>query len=270
LRRFGWLARAAGPAGAATLFGAALARLDAVILSLITGSRVAVGLYGAGYRIFEATMFFSWALALAVLPRLSRLERRSAGLRRLFELACTAAAAVTVPLGCVLVLFGPTIVTTVYGSSFAGGGTALRILGGATALYGVFAIAAMTVAGQDRERQMLWVAIGAVVVNVALNLILIPPFGLNGAAVAMTAAQAVATVWTFAVVLRETGSVSFVRMFGAVSAGAAAMVAPALLIGSAAIALPTSLVAFAAIALAGIWLLHRQDLMLVVRAARPA
>ena len=89
--------RAAVPTGIASFFSYALARIDAVILSIMTHDSVVVGRYGAAYRIFDATLFVSWALGLALFPLLSRFKRGSHELRRLFAVSCMAATAATAP-----------------------------------------------------------------------------------------------------------------------------------------------------------------------------
>ncbi len=267
-RGIGWLGREALPTGVASFFSYAIGRIDAILLSAITGSAATVGLYGAAYRIFEATLFISWAFGLAVLPLLSRLERQTRSLGRVFEISCMAIAAITVPVGAAMGLFGPMIVEAVFGAEFEDGGTATRILGGGAALYGIFTVAALTIAGQNRQSTLPWIGAAGLALNVGLNFALIPPLGLDGAAIAMTATQALITVATMWIAISETGRVSPVRMFGAAIAGAAAMSAVALALGESAASLLASLIVYAIVFLAVEWLLHREDLELFARALR--
>lgn len=261
-----WLLRAAAPTGAAAFLGIALARLDTIILSELTNDDRIVGLYGGAYRLFDATLFVSWAFGLAIYPMLSQLGGAAGSLRRVFEVSCMAIAALTVPMGGLMALYGPVIVDAVFGSGFDGGGTATRILGGAAALYGVFSVGALTVAGQDQQRLFPLIAGVALGVNVALNLLLIPPLSLDGAALAMTVSQAVATGLAMWYGIRQVGGFSPVRVFAGVGAGAAAMLAPALLLAPGAAAIALSSLAFAVAFLAVEALLHREDLALFVRA----
>jgi O-antigen/teichoic acid export membrane protein len=210
----------------------------------------------------------SWAFGLAVLPLLSRLERQTRSLGRVFAISCMAIAAITVPVGAAMALFGPTIVESVFGADFEGGGTATRILGGGAALYGIFTVAALTIAGQDRQAALPWIGGGGLLVNVGLNFALIPPLGLDGAAIAMTATQALITIATMWIAIRETGAVSPVRMFGAAAAGLAAMCAVGLALGQGGLSMLASLVVYAVVFLAVEWLLHRDDLELFARALR--
>jgi O-antigen/teichoic acid export membrane protein len=263
-----WLGRAAVATGIASLFAYALGRVDAVLLSVITDDAAAVGLYGAAYRIFEATLFVSWAFGLAVLPMLSRLPKRSDELNRAFATASMAIAALTVPLGAAMALFGPEITEAVFGGEFADAGTATAILGGAAALYGLFTVAALTVAGQDRQGALPWISGVALAANVGLNLALIPSLGVDGAALAMSASQLLITIAAMAIAIRETGMISVGRAFSAVAGGAAAMGAVVALLGSGLAVLPLALGAYAIGFVAIEWLLHREDLQVFAQALR--
>jgi O-antigen/teichoic acid export membrane protein len=263
-----WLFRAAIPTGIATVLGTALGRLDAVILSVITDDAVAVGLYGGAYRLFEATLFVSWSFGIAVYPMLSRQRGGSRDLRRTFEISCLGLAAVTVPMAGSLFFFGPAILETLFGSGFGAGGTAARILGGAALFYGLFAVPALTLAGQDRQDLFPWISGWALVVNVALNFALIPPLGIEGAAIAMVVAQGLATAMSMWFALRETGRVSPIRMFAASLAGLLAMGAVMLLLGGGLGSLFVALLAFAIVFFVVEWTLHREDLYSFVAAFR--
>ena len=56
--------RAAAPIGLAGLFGIVLFRIDMVMLAAFEPHEV-VGRYGAAYRLFETTLFLSWAVGAA-------------------------------------------------------------------------------------------------------------------------------------------------------------------------------------------------------------
>jgi O-antigen/teichoic acid export membrane protein len=262
------LARVAVPTGIATFFGAGLARLDAIILSVITGDSAVVGLYGGAYRIFEATLFVSWSLGFAVYPLLSRGKRRSEPLRRVFELSTMAIAAMTFAIAGAMAFYGTEIVTAVFGPEFDGAGDAVRILSGAAAAAGIYNLALLTIAAKDRQGVFPWIGGIALALNVALNVILIPPYGLNGAAVAMLAAQVLAAGMAFWFAVRETGRVSVARMFASPLAALAAMALPPILFGFDAVVLPLSVAAYVAVFFAAEWLFWREDTRSFVQLVR--
>jgi O-antigen/teichoic acid export membrane protein len=262
-----WLLRTAFPAGIANALGAAIARFDAIILSLIAGN-VALGLYGGAYRLYEATLFLSWGFGLAVYPMLSRLAPEgSQRLARAFELSSLAITAVLVPLGAVLAFFPETLLTVVYGDEFTGGATAARILGGATVLYGAFIIATLVLTAREEQRVFTWVSAVTLAINIALNIALIPPLSVDGAAIAMTASQALLTGLMVALATRGIGRVSVRRILIAPGAGLLAISAAALLVGDALSGIGVALAVYAAVFFAVEFLYHRDDLDLLIRAA---
>jgi O-antigen/teichoic acid export membrane protein len=256
------------PLGISFFFVAILARADTVILSLFESTAV-VGLYGAAYRLFEGTFFVTAAFGLAIFPVLSRLDRDSTPpLARAYELACKAVVAVLTPVGAAMVLFAPTIVTGVFGDSFGGAATATRFLGVAAAFYGPFAISGGTLAARGRPKPLAWMVGIAMVVNIALNLALIPVWSLDGAAAAMALTQVTLTGGIMALTIKEVGRISLWRVFLGPIAGSAGMCAVAVLLGDGVPALLVSAVAYAVALLAVERTLFRDDVTIAIDAFR--
>jgi O-antigen/teichoic acid export membrane protein len=220
------------PLGLSTIFGAALARLDAVFLALLKDN-VAVGLYSAGYRLYEAVIFVTWSFGLAALPAFSRLgPGTSPSLSRAFEMGCKVLALVLFPIGTLFALFPAPIVEIVYGHSYLDATSALRLLGAATALYGFFMLGVQVLASQDRRR-VIAVAGGLVLVeNAALNLVLIPPFSFDGAAAAMAVSVATFAVVVVVAALRTSGRISWLRVVLGPTAGCTGMAVAAAVVGT--------------------------------------
>lgn len=194
--------------GIAIAFTAALARVDIVLLASFTNTST-VGLYGAAYRLFEGTLFLSWTLGAATYPVLSRLRRDTVPtIGEAYALACKANLVILLPVGAAFGLYGELIVRAVYGSDFAPAGMATRLLGVAVALYGLFALAAYTLAASDRQREILIVAAIVLVENVVLNLLLIPRYSLDGAAAAMAASQSTLTLLLMWQTRKSVGTIS--------------------------------------------------------------
>lgn len=253
------LAIVALPAGIATFFGAALARVDALILSLLT-DHATVGLYGAAYRLFDGTLFLTWGFGLAVFPVLSRLNRESSPtLGTAYELASKAIAAMLLPFGMVMVLFGPLIVKTLYGHAFDGAGAATQLLGGATFLYGPFALAALAAAARDRQKWVLWVTGPGLALNIALNFALIPSMSLNGAALAMTITQGLMSIAMIVLVAQLTGALSIARMYTGPAVAALGMCAAALVLGTGGLGFAVACVIYAPLLLLTERTFHPRD-----------
>jgi O-antigen/teichoic acid export membrane protein len=134
------------------------------------------------------------AVTMVVAPHFARLYTQNdmARLQRLVTLSARAILAVALPVVLVLVLFGEPLLRLIFGEEYSGGYTPMAILAGGqlvnAAIGSVGVLLNMT--GHERETAR-GVAIAAAA-NVALNLLLIPPFGLNGAALATALSM---TLW---------------------------------------------------------------------------
>jgi O-antigen/teichoic acid export membrane protein len=178
----GWLpmVRAGVAIGLISLLITVLLRLDVTMLSFLADAAT-VGVYAVAFRLVEATQFLGWSMATAMLPWLARTE---ANLARGFSLALKAVVSVLLPVGLAFVLFAHGMVDFVYGSAFESSVAPLQILGLMTVLYGVNALGSMSVIARYRPGTYAKLLVPVIAINVALNLILIPAHGAEGAAIA--------------------------------------------------------------------------------------
>jgi O-antigen/teichoic acid export membrane protein len=222
------LMRVALPVGIAGVFGTILFRVDITILAAFESDSV-VGDYGAAFRLFEATLFLSWAVGTALYPVLSRLRpdsNPSSGL--VFERGLKLALAATLPLGVSAALVGEPLVTFIYGADFAPAGDALRLLAPAIALYPVTHLAGVLLLSQDRQIALAAVHGIVAAVNVAANVVLIWLFSLNGAAAAASLTQLLLAAGLLAAARGLFPDVSWTRVLaGPLLAGALAALAMA-------------------------------------------
>lgn len=205
------LMRTAAPVGFANVFSTTLFRIDTALLALLTTNAV-VGDYGAAYRLFEATLFFTWSVSSVTYPLFSRLAAGEAALTFVKERALKLGLVPTVPLAVGALVLGGPVITLLYGNEFEEAGTALMLLAPAIALYPVEHVASAMLIAQDRQR-IVAVVLGAVAAaNVALNLVLIPLFSLNGAAAATSLSELGLTAAFLIFARRLTGPLDWLRV----------------------------------------------------------
>jgi O-antigen/teichoic acid export membrane protein len=178
----GWLpmVRAGVAIGLISLLITVLLRLDVTMLSFLADAAT-VGVYAVAFRLVEATQFLGWSMATAMLPWLARTE---ANLARGFALALKAVVSILLPVGLTFVLFAHGLVDLVYGSAFESSVVPLQILGLMTVLYGVNALGSMSLIARYRPSTYAKLLVPVIAINVVLNLILIPAYGAEGAAIA--------------------------------------------------------------------------------------
>lgn len=158
---------------------------DIVMLGLFTASEE-VGIYRAATQGATLVVFLLSAINMVIAPYISQLS--TAGDKaRLQRLATTSARAILLaafPVALVFVVYGETVLALVFGVEYASGHAPLAILcvgqlvNAAAGSVGLL----LNMAGYERDTARgVAVATGS---NVVLNLLLIPPFGMNGAAIA--------------------------------------------------------------------------------------
>ncbi len=154
-------------------------RIDVFLLSRLRGM-AEVGCYTAAYRVLEMAILPSQALSQAALPRLASQAAQAslpvppAPLGWLAVLTAPAALGVTA-------LAGP-LLQALYGEGFAAAAPALAILIWTALPYGWYRYQAAVLVAAGRQRVDLGINAALLVLNVGLNIVLIPRYGAAGAA----------------------------------------------------------------------------------------
>lgn len=160
-------------------------RTDTLMLGYFKTSDV-VGLYNAAYPVAQLIPIFLSSIILIYVPISSQLysKNRTEEMRRNYAVLTKWNLAATLPFFLVIFLFHDAVIVSIFGNAYIQAGDALRILaigGFVQAFLGPNA-ATLVVIGKTKLN-MVDDVIGAVM-NVTLNLLLIPSLGIIGAAVA--------------------------------------------------------------------------------------
>jgi O-antigen/teichoic acid export membrane protein len=217
------LMRAAIPLGLALAINALYFRADTLIISLYEPYGQ-VGLYTLAYRILELALVVGTVMLNTSFPVLSRAvaQDRSRALQAIQETAD-----VFVVLGAPLVAAGlvlaPQIVDLAAGEDFDGSVTPLRILLGAGALAWINGVFGYALIAKERQAAALWLNASALVFNVALNFILIPPYGIEAAAFVTVGSELLILLGSYPLMRRHFGFFPTPRTLVPAVAAAAAM-----------------------------------------------
>lgn len=185
-----WLKEAAPLAVGSTL-GTIYFRIDGVMLSKL-GNLRDVGIYQIGYKFSDLLAFMAPALLGAVLPLLIRafpdhMPEFAKTFRQAFVVFIAFGVFATVTFA---VLCGPAIIA-LYGHQYAAspGPARILIIGQALNLFTQLTFVALVAAG--RRRMYPVATLAGVIANVSLNFVLIPRYGVAGAAVATVLTEVV-------------------------------------------------------------------------------
>jgi O-antigen/teichoic acid export membrane protein len=186
------LARDTLSVGVVSFVGLLHFRVDAVLLSLLAPARD-VGIYSIAYRFVDQSIFLAAPFILAVFPILARLVHEGPGradktINRSFQVLALASIAVVLAT----VTLAQPIVHLMAGPDFDDAVNTARIL--AFCLPSLFCTLVFyhVCIAVNRQRDLIWVGVACLTLNVSLNLILIPRYTYNGAAAATVISEGLA------------------------------------------------------------------------------
>lgn len=163
--------------------------IDVVLLGYLRGD-YSVGEYTAAERIPAALTAFAALWVTVLYPHAASLfQENPARLRRQIGEFTTLSALAVLPCIPVGFLLGGKILTALFGHKFGPGGTAFGWLLCTTGLGLVNANLTQLLLACKNERGFLWSVSTGAIVNVGLNFLLIPLWGIEGSAVATVAAE---------------------------------------------------------------------------------
>jgi O-antigen/teichoic acid export membrane protein len=175
------------PLVVSTILAVLLTRTDLLMLGYFKSSGDA-GLYSASYSLATSLLVVVSSMGYLYLPLTSRLdaEGEREAVNEVYQITTKWMFILSFPAFVVFVAFAGDLLSLVFGSEYRAGATALVIL-----TLGFFS---NVVVGRNREtlsalgftKQILAANVVALALNFVLNLVLIPPYGIVGAAVAST------------------------------------------------------------------------------------
>jgi O-antigen/teichoic acid export membrane protein len=212
------------------LLSSGIAKLDTVLLSLFATSAV-VGYYGAAYRLLEATLFVPAALQGAYAAMYTYLHHGSAPtIRAAFQRSIKMLVVVLAPATVLLLTLPGSVLKLLFGHGFGPAIGPLRFLALAIVPLGLVMLCSSFISARLNPRLLVIYFAVALVINVVVNLALIPTLDQTGAAIAMLATEVVLAVLMLRPSLREARGMDLVPTAAATLVAAGAMaVAMALL-----------------------------------------
>jgi O-antigen/teichoic acid export membrane protein len=158
-------------------------RIDQVMLGALS-TQIEVGQYAAAVRISELWYFVPAAIVSSVFPRLVQLKSTDSAmfhvkLQRLYNLLAFLGYAVAVPV----TFMAPWLINLLFGKAYQPAAPLLAVLIWAGLFANISVVRNAHFIAMEWGKAMLWSTTAGAVVNVMLNLLLIPRFGGMGAAV---------------------------------------------------------------------------------------
>ncbi len=156
-------------------------RIDVFMLSKM-GTVEDVGRYGAAWRLLELALVVPQSFCLALYPQLAAAVRSNrTELTRLGRMAMRYMAAGSLPIAAWITATSDDVMALLYGEAFRDTGATLTVLVWTLVPYGWVRYHAYVLVGANLQNIDLAMNIALTVVNVALNIYLIPAYGPWGA-----------------------------------------------------------------------------------------
>jgi len=159
-------------------------RIDVLMLSSMKGD-VSVGLYSAAYKLTDPLLFLPSAVSSTLMPVMAKQyvgEKNT--LRRTYIMSMRYIFVLMAPITMGICILSKKIVLLLYGTEYFGSATALQLLSCSLLFNSLNSIQSSMLISVDKQKvNSLVVGIGCIV-NVVLNLVLIPKYDYIGAAFA--------------------------------------------------------------------------------------
>ena len=194
--------RHALPFGLSAVFVMVFYWISTVMLSLMKGDE-AVGLYNAPYRLVLVLSFIPAAFVGALYPAMSKLINTAPeAFRRYYETTIKYLLIMAVPLGIGTTILAKEIILLIFGSQYEGSVTALQVLIWSE----VFIFASQPMGNLfnslNKQKIVTWITGVCLIVNVGLNLVLIPVWGVVGAAITTALTEGLSLLVSYIYVIR--------------------------------------------------------------------
>ncbi|MCF7798247.1 MAG: flippase [Lentisphaeria bacterium] len=180
-------------------------RIDLLLLNILIDVSAA-GVYIIAVNLLEKLWLLSQAVSTILYPKLASLHENEEK-RRLLTLFITKVSFVLTFIGALLVaLVASPAIRILYGMDFMGAVSALFLLLPGIIAGSVARILSNDISARGRPELNMYVGLASVIVNILANLILIPLFGINGAAVATSISYGLNAILKLIIYRRFSGA----------------------------------------------------------------
>jgi O-antigen/teichoic acid export membrane protein/glycosyltransferase involved in cell wall biosynthesis len=155
-------------------------RLDVFLVSYFLGTS-AVGHYSVGFNVAELSWWIPLSLGVVLFPKASTMDATTNA--QMSAAACRTTLVVTLAAILGLLAVAHPLVIVLFGSEFRDSLVPLYILAPSGLFYTIYKVLSSSLSGQGVPQASLYGGLASVPLLIGLNLVMIPRFGIGGAAV---------------------------------------------------------------------------------------
>lgn len=207
------IAAASWPIGLLALAGAFSINTDMIMLGWLTEPET-VGLYAAAQKPIQLLYIFPGLIASAMFPVMARLAHKNdIRLRTMVEQGSKITLMLAIPMTLGGIILAPNLIQFIYGTAYAGASLSFQILLLTLLVMFPFAVINYTILAYNRQSYFVRFFLFGALLNIGFNLLLIPRFGIAGAAAATVVAQ-FASNWLTLNAIKKLNPVSVIKGIG--------------------------------------------------------
>jgi len=168
---------------------------DTVMLSYFKSSNI-VGLYNAAFPLAQLIPITLSSAAFLYIPIVSELYSKNLvkEMGRTYQVLTKWIFSFTLPIFFILFLFSETVLKVIFGINYVTASLALRILCLGFMFHTFLGLNGLTIMAMGKTRFLMLASLIAAIINVILNITLIPKFSIKGAAIASLSAYCIANI----------------------------------------------------------------------------
>ena len=172
--------------------------IDLYLVKALLHDDVQTGLYNAALTLGRLPYYLFYALSIVLLPALAKLKSDGdpEKVARLMSQSLRYAGIILLPLFILLFAYAEPTLALFFGTKYAEAVDAFRVLVGGLSCLTVFYVVSSGLMGLGHARLAMWMAIVGTALNTALNLFLVPHFGIVGSAWSTTLSSVMVTLAT--------------------------------------------------------------------------
>ena len=188
--------------------------IDSVMLSYMRGV-YEVGIYSAAYSLTLALIFIPTIYINSIFPSLSKFYVNSMeSLKFAYKKSLLYISVVALPMTIILFFLSEEIIYFLYGGEFSNSALVFKIIAITIFFRFVTFVNAITILSVDKQKQRLYSQAITAILNIILNLILIPAYGYIGAAVATVITEFFLFAAYFHIVIKDFGAIKDILILG--------------------------------------------------------
>lgn len=187
------LLRLALPLGATLIVNYLYFRFDVLLIGWLRDPED-VAIYGIAYKVIEAFIVLPSYFMITLFPEIARMEADPQRLRSVMSQALAVMEVLAVPVLVLTVALAEPIVRLIGGPEFEGAAPVLQILMIGLAVSFLNGVYGNAIVALGRQAKLFWLSLLVLGANIAMNLVAIPLWGVEGAAAAVSASELIAFV----------------------------------------------------------------------------